>query len=61
MGRACSTHWDRLSAYTILVGKFEGKRRLGRSKHRWKDNIKMELRKIGWGDVGWIHVDQETN
>jgi hypothetical protein len=34
-------------AYTILLGKPEGKRPLGRPKRRWVDNIKMDLREIG--------------
>jgi hypothetical protein len=33
--------------YTTVVGKPEGKRRIGRHKRRWKDNIKMYLKKIG--------------
>jgi hypothetical protein len=36
------------NAYRILVGKTEGKRPLGRPRSRWVDNIKMELREIGW-------------
>jgi hypothetical protein len=35
-------------AYRILVGKPEGKRPLGRPRRRWVDNIKMDLREIGW-------------
>jgi hypothetical protein len=36
------------------VGKPEGKRPLGRPRRRWVDNIKMDLREIGWGGVEWI-------
>jgi hypothetical protein len=37
-------------AYNILVGKPEGRRPLGRPRRRWEDNIKMDLREIGfWG------------
>jgi hypothetical protein len=36
------------NAYRILVGKPEGRRPLGRQRRRWVDNIKMDLRKIGW-------------
>jgi hypothetical protein len=43
------------SAYNILVGRPEGRRPLGRPRHRWEDNIKMDLREIGFGDVDWIH------
>jgi hypothetical protein len=37
------------NAYRILVGKPEGKRPLGRPRRNWVDNIKMDLREIGWG------------
>jgi hypothetical protein len=36
------------NAYKILVGQPERKRRHGRPKHRWEDNIRMDLKKIGW-------------
>jgi hypothetical protein len=42
-------------AYSILVGRPEGRRPLERPRRRWKDNIKMDLREIGCGDVDWIH------
>jgi hypothetical protein len=35
------------NAYRISVGKPEGKRPLGRRRHKWKDNIKIDLREIG--------------
>jgi hypothetical protein len=38
-------------AYRILVGKPEGKRPLGRPRRRWVDNIKIDLREIGWDGV----------
>jgi hypothetical protein len=38
------------------VGRPEGKRPLGRPRHRWEDNIKMDLREIEWGGMGWIHM-----
>jgi hypothetical protein len=40
---------ERRVAYRALVGKPEGRRPLGRPRHRWEDNIKMDLRKVGWG------------
>jgi hypothetical protein len=43
-------------AYNILVGRPEGRRPLGRPRHRWEDSIKMDLREIGFGDVDWIHL-----
>jgi hypothetical protein len=39
--------------YTILVGKPERKRPLGRLRHRWEDGIRMDLTEIGWGGGGW--------
>jgi hypothetical protein len=48
-------------AYNILVGRPEGRRPLGRPKHKWEDNIKMDLREIGFGDVDWIHLAQDRN
>jgi hypothetical protein len=46
------------SAYNILVGRPEGRRPLGRPGRRW-ENIKMDLREIGFGDVDWIHWAQD--
>jgi hypothetical protein len=40
------------SAYRIFVGKPEGKGPLRRPRCRWMDNIKMDLREIGWGGMG---------
>jgi hypothetical protein len=42
------------NAYRILMGKTEGKRPLGRPRHRWVDNIKMGRREIGWDGMVWI-------
>jgi hypothetical protein len=47
------------NAYRILVGKPEGKRPLGR--RRWMDNIKMDLREIGWDGVDWIELAQDRD
>ena len=38
--------------------KPEGKRALGSARHRWKDNIKMGLQEMCWGDIDWIVVHQ---
>jgi hypothetical protein len=40
---------ERRGAYRALVGKREGRSPLERPRHRWEDNIKMDLREIGWG------------
>jgi hypothetical protein len=47
------------NAYSILVEKPEGRRPLGRPRHRWEDNIKMDLGEIGFRDVDWIHLAQD--
>jgi hypothetical protein len=49
------------NAYSILVGKPEGRRPLGRPRHRWEDNIGMDLRDIGFGDVNQIHLAQDRD
>jgi hypothetical protein len=61
MGRACSTNGGKRNAYRILVGKPEGKRPLGRPRRRWVDNIKMDLREIGWDGVDWIDLAQDKD
>jgi hypothetical protein len=48
-------------AYSILVGRPEGRRPLGRPRRRWEDNIKMDLREIVFGDVDWIHWAQDRD
>jgi hypothetical protein len=45
----------------LLVGRPEGRRPLGRSRRRWEDNIKIDLREIGFGDVDWIHLAQDRD
>jgi hypothetical protein len=57
MGGACSTHGEKRSAYTILVGRPEGRRPFGRPRRRWEDNIKMDLQEIGSG-MDWIELAQ---
>jgi hypothetical protein len=48
-------------AYNILVGRPEGRRPLGRPRHRWEDNINMHLWEIRFGDVDWIHWAQDRD
>ena len=47
--------------YRFLVGKPEGKRPLGRPRHRWEDNIKMVLQGVGCGVMGWIELAQDRD
>jgi hypothetical protein len=48
MERTFNTNGAKRNAYTILVGRPEGKRSLGRPRRRWVDNIKIDPREIGW-------------
>jgi hypothetical protein len=47
------------NACRISVGKPQGKRPLGRPRRRWIDNIKMDLRQIGWVGMDWIELAQD--
>jgi hypothetical protein len=61
MGRACSTDGETRNAYRMLVGKPEGKRPLGRPRRRWVDDIKIDLREIGWDGMDWIDLAQDRD
>jgi hypothetical protein len=52
---------EKRNAYRTLVGKPEGKRPLGRPRCRWDDNIKMDLREIGWGGMDWLDLAQDMD
>jgi hypothetical protein len=52
---------EKRNAYRLLVGKPEGKRPLGRPRHMWVNNIRMDLGEVGWGDVDWIGLAQDRN
>jgi hypothetical protein len=45
--------------HKVLVGKPEGKRPLGRARHRWEDNIKMDLEEVGRGCGNWMELAQD--
>jgi len=47
--------------YRVLVGKPGGKRPLGRPRHRWRDNITMDLQEVRFGGIDWIKLAQDTN
>ncbi|KAJ4445180.1 hypothetical protein ANN_06981 [Periplaneta americana] len=49
------------NAYSVLVGRPEGKRPLGRPRRRWEDNIKMNLRELGYDDRDWINLAQDRD
>jgi hypothetical protein len=61
MGRACSTNGEKRNAYRILMGNIEGKRPLGRSRRRWLDNIKKDLKEIELDAMDWIVLAQDRD
>jgi hypothetical protein len=61
MARTCSTNWGEEECYRILGGKSEKKRPLGRPRLRSVDNIKTDLRQIGWDSMDWIDLSQDRD
>jgi hypothetical protein len=59
MGKAFSSHEELRNTYRMLLAKPKGKRPLGEPKISWKDNIKMDVREIGWGGIDWIDLAQD--
>jgi hypothetical protein len=49
---------ERIGVYRLLVGRPEGKTPLGRPRHRWEDNINMDLQKVGCGVMDRIKLAQ---
>ena len=52
---------EKKGVYSVLVGKHEGKRPLGRNRSRWDDNIKMDLQEVLYGNVNWIDLAQDRD
>jgi hypothetical protein len=52
---------EKRNAYRLLVGNPEGKRQLGRPRHRWVDNIRKDLGDVECGDVDWIDLAKDRN
>ena len=52
---------ERTGLYRVLLGKPEGKRPLGRPRHRREDTIKMDLQEVGCGGMDWIDLAQDRN
>jgi hypothetical protein len=61
MDRAFVTNGEKRNAYRILVGKPEGNIPLRKPRRMWVNNIKMELREIGWDGVDWIDMAQDRD
>jgi len=51
----------RRGVYSVLVGKPEGKRSLGRPRRRWENNIKIDLQEVGCRGMDWIDLVQDAN
>jgi len=45
----------------VLVGKLEGKKPLGRPRHRWEDNTKIDLQEVGCGGMDWIELAKDRD
>jgi hypothetical protein len=52
---------ERRGGYRVLVVKPNGKRPLGRPRHRWEDNIKTDLQKVKCGSLDWIELVQDRD
>jgi hypothetical protein len=59
-GHVTRMGWRR-NVYRLLVEKPEGKRPLGRRRRRWVNNIKKNLREVGWGGTDWIDLAQDRD
>ena len=60
MGGACSAYGGR-GVYRVLVGKPEERRPVGRPRFRLEDNIRMDLREVGFGCVEWMELAQDRD
>ena len=47
---------ERRAAYSVFVGKSEGKKQLRSPRSRWEDNVKMDLQKVEYGSMDWIEL-----
>jgi len=59
VGSTCGMHGEGRGVYRVLVGTPKGKRPLGRPKHKWQDNIKLDLREIRINEANWIQLAQD--
>ena len=54
-------HVGKRGLYRVLVGKPEEERSLRRPRHRWEDNIKMDLQEVGCGSLEWIELAEDRD
>jgi len=59
MGRPCGRNGGKKNAYTVFLGKPEGKGPVEKPRGRWEGNIKMYVMEVGWESVGWISLFQD--
>jgi hypothetical protein len=52
---------DKRGVYRVLVARPEGKRSLERPRHRYEDNIKIDLQEVGWQGTDRIYVDEDRD
>jgi len=61
MGGTCGIYWGEGRCIQGFGGKPEGERPLVRSRHRWEDNIEMDLQEVGWGGMDWVGLVQDRD
>jgi hypothetical protein len=61
MSGACSTYGTDEKCIQSFHRRPEGKRSLGRPRRRWKDNVRIDHREIGWRSMDWMHVAQDRD
>jgi hypothetical protein len=52
---------ERRGVYRVLMGKPDEKRKLGRPRRRWEDNIKMNIQEVRWWGIYWIDMAQDRD
>jgi hypothetical protein len=61
MGGACSVDGGGKRRVEGLGGEIWGKEPLGRPRRRWEDNIKIDFKEVGCGDMDWFELAQDRN
>jgi len=52
---------EKRSVYSVLVGRPEGKKPLGRARRRWEDNIKLDVQNVGCKSMDWVDLAQNRD